>query len=79
MSDPIEPTQVFDAEGHNIPQKSRFSRKNLAIAGAAIATTAAAVFAIVKFRSDDETDEDVETISEPNPFSLDLDVTTPDA
>lgn len=76
MSDPIviTATNVTDTP---IPKKNLFSKKNLAIAGAAATTVALAALAIVKFNKDDEDSEGLE-VSEQNAFETTIDVTTPD-
>lgn len=60
-----------------IPKKNRFSKKNIAIAAGAVAATAAAAYAIVKFNSDDAELEGLE-VSEQPAFETTVDVTTPD-
>ena len=60
-----------------IPKKNRLSKKNIAIAAGAVAATAAGVYAIVRFNSDDEDSEGLE-VSEQPAFETTVDVTTPD-
>lgn len=76
MSDPIvlTATNVTDTP---IPKKNLFSKKNIAIAGAAATTVAVAALAFVKFNSDDEVPEGLE-VSEQPAFETTIDVTTPD-
>lgn len=58
------------------PKKNLFSKKNLAIAGAAATSVALAAIAFVKFSSDDETPEGLEVDEQPA-FETTIDVTTP--
>lgn len=59
-----------------IPKKNFFSKKNIAIAGAAATSVAVAALAFVKFNSDDEAPEGLE-VSEQPAFETTVDVTTP--
>lgn len=59
------------------PKKNLFSKKNIAIAGAAATSVALAALAFVKFNKDDEVPEGLE-IDEQPAFETTIDVTTPD-
>lgn len=76
MSETIESTATTVSETP-IPKKNLFSKKNIAIAGAAATTVAVAALAFVKFNKDDEALEGLE-VSEQPAFETTIDVTTPD-
>ena len=59
------------------PKKNLFSKKNIAIAGAAATSIAVAALAFVKFNKDDEVPEGLEVADQPA-FETTIDVTTPD-
>lgn len=68
---------IAPADETPTPKKNLFSKKNIAIAGAAATSVAVAALAFVKFNKDDEAPEGLE-VSEQPAFETTLDVTTPD-
>jgi hypothetical protein len=76
MSENIAPTEA-EVVDLPTPKKNLFSKKNIAIAGAAATTVALAAIAFVKFNKDDEPSEGLEVDEQPA-FETTIDVTTPD-